>query len=75
MSGFPAISGAELIKILEKKGYQQIRTRGSHVRLYPPSFMVNAKKVTVPLHKRIKLGTFSRIIKDAGLSADDLKGK
>lgn len=60
-----------MIKILERKGYVQVRTRGSHVRLYPPDFLTGAKKVTVPLHKQLKTGTFSGIMKDAGLSIED----
>ena len=67
------MSGAEMIKILERKGYVQIRTRGSHVRLYPPDFVPDAKKVTVPRHKQLKTGTLSNIIKDAGLTLEDLK--
>ncbi len=73
MPKLPPISGAEMVKVLERKGYSQIRTRGSHVRLYPPDFLPNAKKVTVPLHKRLKTGTLSGIMKDAGLTLDDLK--
>lgn len=70
---YPSISGAELIKILEKKGYTQMRTRGSHVRLYPPEFLAGAKKVTVPLHKQLKIGTLTSIMKDAKLTVEDLK--
>ena len=71
MPRLPTISGAELIKILERKGYVQMRTRGSHVRLYPPDFPPEVKKVTVPLHKQLKPGTLSSIIKDAGLTLED----
>lgn len=71
--GLPAISGAELIKILQRKGYVQVRTRGSHVRLYPPDFLPNARKVTVPLHKWLKVGTLTNIMKDANLGVQDLK--
>ena len=73
MPKLPAISGAEMIKILEKKGYRQVRIRGSHVRLYPPDFLFKAKKVTVPLHKHLKAGTLSGIMKDAGLTPEELK--
>lgn len=68
----PRISGAELIKILEKKGYLQVRSRGSHVRLYPPENLTNSKKVTVPLRKELKTGTLLGIMKDAGLTMEDL---
>ncbi len=73
MPKLPKLSGAELIKILERKGYTQMRTRGSHVRLYPPSFLPSAKKVTVPLKKEVAIGTLSNIMKDSGLTIEDLK--
>ena len=73
MPRLPGLSGAELIKVLERKGYVQMRTKGSHVRLYPPDFSPNAKKVTVPLHKRLKTGTLLNIMKDAGLTIEDFK--
>ena len=72
MPKLSTLSGVEMVKILERKGYVQVRTRGSHVRLYPPTFLPNARKVTVPLHKQLKPGTLLGIIKDAGLTAEDL---
>ncbi|MBU6321430.1 MAG: type II toxin-antitoxin system HicA family toxin [Patescibacteria group bacterium] len=72
MPKLPVLSGAEMVKILERKGYTQVRTRGSHVRLYPPDFLPQAKKVTVPLHKQLTPGTLSNIMRDAGLTAGDL---
>jgi predicted RNA binding protein YcfA (HicA-like mRNA interferase family) len=73
MPKLPGISGAELIRILEGKGYVQVRTKGSHVRLYPPIFSPGAKKVTVPLHKRLKTGTLLSIMRDTGVTAEDLQ--
>jgi predicted RNA binding protein YcfA (HicA-like mRNA interferase family) len=72
MPKLPVISGAALIQILERKGYRQVRTRGSHVRLYPLDFSSGLKKVTVPLHDRLKKGTLSSIMKDTGLAIEDL---
>ena len=31
----PVISGEELIRVLKKLGYEAVRRKGSHVRLYP----------------------------------------
>lgn len=70
MAKLPDISGEALIKILERKGYRTVRTRGSHVRLYPPKGSM-LRKVTVPLHAHLKKGTLSRIMKDAGLTLGD----
>ena len=72
MPKLPAISGVEMIQVLERKGYVQMRTRGSHVRLYPPDYLPEAKKVTVPLHKQLKAGTLAGIMKDTGLTVGDL---
>lgn len=72
MPKLPTLSGTAMVKILEHKGYVQVRTRGSHVRLYPPEFLPHLKKVTVPLHKQLKPGTLSVIMQDSGLTIDDL---
>ena len=72
MPKLPAISGEELIQILERKGYVQMRTRGSHVRLYPPEYVPEAKKITIPLHKQLKAGTLVGIMKDTRLTVEDL---
>jgi predicted RNA binding protein YcfA (HicA-like mRNA interferase family) len=71
MPKLPRLSGEELIRILERKGYVQVRSRGSHVRLHPPEGS-GLKKVTVPLHKELKTGTLSSIMKDTGLITEDL---
>ena len=72
MPRLPVVSGAMLVKILERKGYRQARARGSHVRLYPPNIGTGLKKITVPLHNQLKKGTLSRIMKDTGLAVEDL---
>ena len=66
----PLISGKELIKRLKKLGFIATRQSGSHIRLerFDGEKLV---KLTVPLHKEMKKGTLSRIIKDAGLTLED----
>lgn len=73
MPKLPTCSGEEMVKILEKKGYTAVRTRGSHVRMYPPDFLPSVRKVTVPIHKELKRGTLMSIMRDANLVVDDLK--
>ncbi|MDQ1299425.1 MAG: hypothetical protein QG636_93 [Patescibacteria group bacterium] len=72
MPKLPILSGAELIRILERHGYEQVRVRGSHVRLYPSVPTSGLKKVTVPLHKEIRPGTLLSIMRDAGLGVEDV---
>jgi predicted RNA binding protein YcfA (HicA-like mRNA interferase family) len=68
---FPDASGAKLGRALESVGWQRMRQRGSHVRLKHPE---RRNPLVVPLHRELKRGTLSAILKDAGLSADWLRG-
>ena len=54
------LSGAQLIRALQKMGYERSRQSGSHVRLShagPPQH-----HVTVPLHDALRLGTLAGIL-------------
>lgn len=66
----PVVSGERLIKALAKDGWAVVRQRGSHVRL-KKSGRKNA--LVVPLHKEIRKGTLGGILRDADLSADELR--
>ena len=66
----PVVSGAKLVRGLERLGWQVARQRGSHVRLKHPN---RATAVTVPLHRELKRGTLSGILADAGISPDALR--
>jgi predicted RNA binding protein YcfA (HicA-like mRNA interferase family) len=66
----PVVSGAELIKALEHQGWQVARQRGSHVRLKHPE---RGRPLTVPLHKEIRRKTLAGILKDAGITAGELR--
>jgi predicted RNA binding protein YcfA (HicA-like mRNA interferase family) len=63
----PVISGFKLIKILTKHfGFRILGREGSHVTLTNDVVMI-----TVPLHEELAKGTFSAILKDAGISRED----
>jgi predicted RNA binding protein YcfA (HicA-like mRNA interferase family) len=66
MARLPVLSGKELIKILEKYGFEQKRQRGSHVILRK-----NDKVTVVPLHKNIDRGTLIEIIRQCGLKREE----
>ena len=61
MSRLPLLSGKEVIKILIKIGYREIRQRGSHVRLS----CSGKKSITVPDYKVISRGLLRKILRDA----------
>ena len=66
----PVLSGAELIAALEKDGWASVRQRGSHVRLKHPG---RTMALVVPLHRELKRGTLSGILRDAGINRDELR--
>ena len=66
----PVVSGDDLIKALEKLGWEQVRQRGSHVRLKHPE---RVAALVAPLHRELKRGTLNGILRDAGLGRDELR--
>jgi predicted RNA binding protein YcfA (HicA-like mRNA interferase family) len=63
----PVISGEELVKTLEKFGFRQVRQRGSHVSLEK-----GPQRTVVPLHEELAKGTLLGILKQCGLTREDL---
>ena len=68
MSRVPRVSGPDLVKKLERLGYVQMRTVGSHVRLRHPQ----CSPTTVPLHDIIGPGLLRKIMRGTGLTLPDL---
>lgn len=71
MSGrLPVVSGARLVRALERAGWEVLRQRGSHVLLRHSQ---RALPLVVPLHRELKRGTLDGILKDAGLSREEVR--
>ncbi len=71
MSVLPRVSGREVVRALQKVGYERDRQRGSHIVLRqtaPPH-----RRITVPDHKEVAKGTLRAIIRQAGLTVDEFK--
>ena len=64
------INGKELVKILGKLGYKEIRRTSSHIRLAANISNKLTHNITIPDHDPIKIGTLNNIISDL---ADNLK--
>ena len=71
MSTLPRVSGREVIKALQKVGYERDRQRGSHVILRQATDP--HRRVTVPDHKEIAKGTLRSIIRETGLTVEEFK--
>lgn len=63
----PVISGERLIKILVREGFTVRRQAGSHVVLQKGNVVFS-----VPLHQELKKGTLKAILKQSGLTLEDL---
>jgi predicted RNA binding protein YcfA (HicA-like mRNA interferase family) len=66
-----AISGKELIRILERNGWALLRVHGSHHIYGKPGSIV---RLSVPVHRNetIKIGLLRHLLKAAGLKEEDL---
>jgi len=61
------VSGKEMIRALENSGFQVVRQKGSHVTLQKGTY-----KTVVPLHDELAKGTLLGILKQCGLSREEL---
>ena len=66
-----AVSGKELIRVLEKNGWSLLRINGSHHVYGKPG---NIVRLSIPVHgnRPLKIGLLHHLLKDAGLSERDL---
>ncbi|WP_131764748.1 type II toxin-antitoxin system HicA family toxin [Candidatus Protofrankia californiensis] len=66
MPPLPVLPGGEVVKVLEKLGFEVVRVKGSHHMMRSSE----GRFTVVPVHpgRDIPVGTLRRIIRDAGLS-------
>ena len=64
----PPVSGAEVVRALEKLGFKKLRQKGSHLVLRRAT-----SGCVVPLHRELKKGTLAAILKQAGVSAEEFR--
>jgi predicted RNA binding protein YcfA (HicA-like mRNA interferase family) len=67
MVKLPVVSGEQLVKALEKAGFIRVRRKGSHVSLKKGEY-----KTVVPLHFELARGTLIAILKQCGISKEEL---
>ena len=67
----PAVSGAKLVKALERAGFTVIRISGSHHVMRHP----DGRTVVVPVHagRDMPKGTLRNILAIIGMTAEDLR--
>lgn len=74
MPRLPRVSGAQVVRALQRVGFEVFDQSASHVYLHRRSGNAWTERVTVPVHsgRILKLKTLSSILKQAHLSVDEL---
>jgi len=70
LSRIPVLSGKELVRAYERLGYLLDHQTGSHMilrHIQPPH-----RRLTIPNHKELAKGTLRAIIRESGLTVDEL---
>ena len=77
MARLPILTGREIIKALERAGFERRNQVGSHVQLIGVDTEGNKHLVTVPDHgnKEIPIGTLLSILRQSKLSREEFLEK
>jgi len=68
----PTLSGHELARALRRLGYKEDHRTGNHIILRQAASP--HRRLTVPDHKEIAKGTLRAVIRQAGLTVEELLG-
>ncbi len=68
----PRVTGRDVMRALERAGWQRVHQVGSHVQLRHPTV---SGRVTIPLHsgKTLRPELLKSILSQAGLTVDELQ--
>lgn len=66
MPKLPRVSGAAVMRALDRLGFVKLRQSGSHVIMRR-----GAKGCVVPMHDEVKVGTLAGILRQADVSPDE----
>ncbi|HCC55483.1 MAG TPA: hypothetical protein DEQ20_11280 [Desulfobulbaceae bacterium] len=66
MPKLPRISGAAVVRALERLGFEETRQAGSHIIMRRGS-----KGCVVPMHNEVKIGTLAGVLRQADVSTDE----
>lgn len=66
MPKLPHLSGREIIRALERLGFQVVRQNGSHVVM-----RCGSHGCVVPLHKSVKVGTLAGLLRQAQVDVQE----
>lgn len=70
MARLPVLSARDVLKALDRAGFERVAQKGSHIRL-KGTRAGQVRVVIVPNHPEIARGTLLSIIRQSGLSRDE----
>lgn len=65
MPKLPHVSGAAVVRALERLGFESVRQSGSHVIMRRGS-----KGCVVPMHSEVKVGTLAGVLRQADITPE-----
>ncbi len=65
------INGKNLIKILEKQGFERVHQEGSHVRMKH----IDGRRTSVPVHsgEKVGVGLLRKILRDCNITRNEFE--
>ena len=66
MPELPHLSGAEIVRALERLGFIVVRQRGSHIVLRR-----GARGRVFPNHREVKVGTLAGLLRQSGVAPEE----
>jgi len=69
MPKLPHVSGREAVRAFERLGFVQLRQKGNHLIMRR-----GAVGCVIPMHREIKIGTLTGILRQAGISPKEFIG-
>ena len=71
MTKLPSVSGERVVRALKRAGFVELRQKGSHVSLEKRT-PEKVFRTVVPMHDTLSKGTLSDILKQTGLTVEQL---
>lgn len=66
----PLLSGREVVKIFERRGYRKVSQKGSHIKIRNDE---TGAILIIPDHKEVDRWTFKTILKQAEISEEEFR--
>ena len=66
MPKLPHLSGGEIERALERRGFQRVRQSGSHVVMKR-----DTRGCVIPMHGQVKIGTLAGLLRQAEVAPEE----